>query len=127
MEKIPFDIQKFNAGLKPVYRNGEIPKRVILTPDAKENSKIISIDKFSDVIKHSYDGLHTESGMSDGADLFLIPEEETLLVAMSKKPVLGCEDIYNVIAFTAKSKDEFIRRGWTEDNYTFISYTRPKP
>jgi len=125
MNEIPFDIEKFNAGLKPVYRNGEIPKRVILTPEGHEKAKIISFDKDGIANLHFITGEYFTSSQSP-FDLFLIPEEETLWIAVRKENTTEREGTYTVSSFTSQSELELIKKGYSEERYDFISFTRKK-
>ena len=61
---IPFDIEKFNAGYEPVYRNGNPVKRVIQTPECNsDSSKLFSIGSDGGWCNHYESGDDVDAGV----------------------------------------------------------------
>jgi len=74
---IPFDIEKFNAGYEPVYRNGNPVKRVIQTPECNsDSSKLFSIGSDGGWCNHYESGRYL-IGSQDENDLMLKAKEVT--------------------------------------------------
>ena len=101
---IEFDYEKYKAGAKAVYRNGDVPQMVILPEIPNKEYPLISIDKGGFTNSHTNNGIYNKSKEENNLDLLLEVEEES-------EPELfmnGYEDgsfssIYNTIEATVKA------------------------
>ena len=116
MDKIPFTIEQFEKGLKPVYRNGQIPEHI-----HNHAGSTVSWTKEGWVIVHGLDGT---CSLAESYDLFLLPEEETLWIAIDKTKNEDATDYFVSRAYP--SKDELSKIGFNEFTHTIISHTRTK-
>jgi len=73
---IEFDYEKYKAGAKAVYRNGDAVQMVILPEIPHKNYPLVSIDGNGESKTHTSIGLFNRSG-NTGLDLLLEVEEES--------------------------------------------------
>ena len=88
---IEFDYEKYKAGAKAVYRNGEVPQMVIKPERPHKVYPIITIDFYGTVNTHTVDGFFKDKKDETTLDLLIEVEEEV-------KP----EFFVNVIEATGK-------------------------
>ena len=72
---IEFDYDKYKAGAKAVYRNGDAVQVIVIPERPHKNYPIVSIDNDGEARTHTSKGLYNKSGQS-GLDLLLEVEEE---------------------------------------------------
>jgi len=72
---IEFDYEKYKAGAKAVYRNGEAVQMVILPEIPHKNYPFVSIDGNGESKTHTSKGLY-DKGTQSRLDLLLEVEEE---------------------------------------------------
>ena len=73
---IEFDYEKYKAGAKAVYRNGDAVQVIVIPERPHKNYPIVSIDNNGEARTHTSKGLYNKSGQS-GLDLLLEVEEES--------------------------------------------------
>lgn len=86
----PFDLEKWKAGAKPVYRNGTFPVQVLHFDKANSPCPIISLTQkgFWGFEAHYPNGKKFEYGEDCGLDLMLLTEPKRV-------PLTGTEWIHN--------------------------------
>jgi hypothetical protein len=106
-EVIPFDVEKFKAGWKPICRNGFEPKEVHYFETARSDCKTIFVDNTFTLRNNGPIGKYYNNEDSD-YDLFLIvPEPPARYVveyevesgaAFITQPFINSEDAFGVAA-----------------------------